>query len=50
MTAEVDYVERARAMRAVLGERASEAEALRRIPVQTIADLHDSGLFRLFQA
>jgi 3-hydroxy-9,10-secoandrosta-1,3,5(10)-triene-9,17-dione monooxygenase len=41
--------ERARALVPVLRARAAEAEALRRVPDQTIADLHASGLFRMLQ-
>lgn len=33
----------------VLRARAAETEALRRVPDQTIADLHKSGLFRMLQ-
>lgn len=40
---------RARALVPSLRARATEAEALRRIPDETIADLHQSGLFRMLQ-
>jgi 3-hydroxy-9,10-secoandrosta-1,3,5(10)-triene-9,17-dione monooxygenase len=40
---------RAAALVPVLRERAVEAEALRRLPDATIADLHASGLFRMVQ-
>lgn len=40
---------RARALVPALRARAGEAETLRRIPDQTIADLHASGLFRMLQ-
>ena len=40
---------RARALVPTLRARAVEAEALRRIPDETIADLHKSGLFRMLQ-
>jgi 3-hydroxy-9,10-secoandrosta-1,3,5(10)-triene-9,17-dione monooxygenase len=40
---------RAEALVPVLRRRAREAEALRRIPDETIADLHASGLFRMLQ-
>jgi 3-hydroxy-9,10-secoandrosta-1,3,5(10)-triene-9,17-dione monooxygenase len=41
----------ARAERLVprLRERAGKAEALRRVPDETIADLHEAGLFRMLQ-
>ncbi len=41
--------ERAEALVPVLRERAAKTEALRRIPDETIADLHRSGLFRMVQ-
>src|ERR1700736_6322158 len=41
--------ERAEALVPVLRERAAKTEALRRIPDETIADLHRSGLFRMLQ-
>lgn len=41
--------ERAEALVPVLRERAAKTEALRRIPDETIADLHRSGLFRMMQ-
>src|SRR5665213_2659974 len=40
---------RAEALIPVLRERAPRAEELRRLPDETIADLHDSGLFRVLQ-
>lgn len=40
---------RAEALVPILRERAEEAEALRRLPDETIADLHESGLFRMLQ-
>jgi len=40
---------RARALVPALKSRAAKAEALRRLPEETIADLHASGLFRLLQ-
>ncbi|HLI19911.1 MAG TPA: acyl-CoA dehydrogenase family protein, partial [Stellaceae bacterium] len=40
---------RARALVPSLRARATEAETLRRIPDETIADLHKSGLFRMLQ-
>ena len=40
---------RARALVPVLRQRAQETEELRRIPDETIADLHASGLFRMLQ-
>lgn len=42
-------VERARALRPVLAERAARAEALGRVPDETIADLKAAGLFRVLQ-
>jgi 3-hydroxy-9,10-secoandrosta-1,3,5(10)-triene-9,17-dione monooxygenase len=47
-----DYSEllaRAEALIPVLRERAPRAEELRRLPDETIADLHASGLFRVLQ-
>src|SRR5260221_2766230 len=41
--------ERAERLVPVLRERAAKTEALRRIPDETIADLHRSGLFRMVQ-
>ena len=40
---------RAQALVPVLRERAPRAEELRRLPDETIADLHASGLFRMLQ-
>lgn len=40
---------RAEALAPVLAERAPKAEALRRIPEESVADLHRTGLFRAFQ-
>lgn len=40
---------RARALVPVLRARAAAAETLRRIPDETIADLHASGIFRMLQ-
>ncbi|HKS89195.1 MAG TPA: acyl-CoA dehydrogenase family protein [Stellaceae bacterium] len=40
---------RAEALVPVLRERAGRAEELRRLPDETIADLHKSGLFRILQ-
>ncbi|MBX3664874.1 MAG: hypothetical protein KF834_04235 [Burkholderiales bacterium] len=42
-------VERARKLVPVLRERAPRTEDLRRIPDDTLADLHASGLFRMLQ-
>jgi 3-hydroxy-9,10-secoandrosta-1,3,5(10)-triene-9,17-dione monooxygenase len=44
-----ELLARARALVPVLRERAPRAEALRRLPDETIADLHASGLFRVLQ-
>ncbi len=44
-----DLVARAQALVPVLRERATRAEELRRIPDDTLADLHASGLFRMLQ-
>jgi 3-hydroxy-9,10-secoandrosta-1,3,5(10)-triene-9,17-dione monooxygenase len=44
-----ELVSRAHALVSSLRERAAETEKLRRVPDATIADLHRSGLFRLFQ-
>ncbi len=40
---------RAQALAPVLRARAVETEALRRVPDQSIADLHESGIFRMLQ-
>ena len=40
---------RAEALVPVLRERAAKTEALRRIPDETVADLHETGLFRMLQ-
>src|ERR1700752_951889 len=40
---------RAEALVPVLRERAPRAEQLRRLPEETIADMHSSGLFRMLQ-
>src|SRR5580693_8669585 len=40
---------RARALVPTLRARAVETEALRRLPDETVADLHQSGLFRMLQ-
>ncbi len=42
-------VERARALVPRLRERANQAEELRRLPPETVADYHAAGLFRVFQ-
>src|SRR3984957_14762527 len=44
-----ELLARAEALIPVLRERADRAEELRRLPDETIADLHDSGLFRVLQ-
>jgi 3-hydroxy-9,10-secoandrosta-1,3,5(10)-triene-9,17-dione monooxygenase len=44
-----ELLERAEALIPVLRERAQRAEELRRLPDETIADLHKSGLFRVLQ-
>ncbi len=44
-----DLLARAEALIPVLRERAPQAEQLRRLPDETIADLHSSGLFRMLQ-
>lgn len=44
-----DLVSRAQALVPVLRERAPRTEELRRIPDDTILDLHASGLFRMLQ-
>jgi 3-hydroxy-9,10-secoandrosta-1,3,5(10)-triene-9,17-dione monooxygenase len=41
--------QRAEALVPVLRERAAKTEALRRLPDETLADLHRSGLFRMLQ-
>src|ERR1700730_9852564 len=45
-----ELLARAEALVPVLRERAPRAEQLRRLPDETIADLHASGLFRVLQA
>jgi 3-hydroxy-9,10-secoandrosta-1,3,5(10)-triene-9,17-dione monooxygenase len=44
-----ELLARAEALIPVLRERAPRAEQLRRMPDETIADLHSSGLFRMLQ-
>src|SRR6266850_1111174 len=44
-----ELLARAEALIPVLRERAPRAEELRRLPDETIADLHSSGLFRMLQ-
>jgi len=44
-----ELLARAEGLIAVLRERAPQAEALRRLPDETIADLRSSGLFRMLQ-
>ncbi|MBV9828846.1 MAG: acyl-CoA dehydrogenase [Alphaproteobacteria bacterium] len=44
-----ELVERAEALVPVLRERASRTEELRRVPDETISDLHRAGLFRILQ-
>jgi 3-hydroxy-9,10-secoandrosta-1,3,5(10)-triene-9,17-dione monooxygenase len=44
-----ELLDRAEALIPVLRERAPRAEELRRLPDETIADLHKSGLFRVLQ-
>ena len=44
-----EMVARARALVPALRERARHAEALRRVPDETVADLHDTGLWAAFR-
>jgi 3-hydroxy-9,10-secoandrosta-1,3,5(10)-triene-9,17-dione monooxygenase len=44
-----ELAQRAEALVPVLRERAAKAEELRRLPDETIEDLHRSGLFRILQ-
>ncbi|HZS41560.1 MAG TPA: flavin-dependent monooxygenase [Polyangia bacterium] len=44
-----EFVARARALVPVLAERASEADRLRRVPDETIADFKRAGFFRMLQ-
>src|SRR4029077_10706155 len=44
-----ELLARAEALIPVLRERAPHAEELRRLPDETIADLHSTGLFRMLQ-
>ncbi len=48
-TTREDLLERARHLLPVLRERASQAEALRRLPEETERDFHETGLFRMVQ-
>ena len=48
VTAE-ELIERARKLAPVLAERAEKAEELRKIPDETIEDLHEAGLFKAVQ-
>src|SRR5437016_6500308 len=44
-----ELLKRAEALVPVLRERAGKAEELRRLPDETIEDLHRTGLFRILQ-
>lgn len=44
-----ELLARAEALVPILRERAGRTEELRRLPDETIAELHDSGLFRMLQ-
>ena len=44
-----ELLARAEGLIPVLRDRAPRAEQLRRLPDETIADLHSSGLFRMLQ-
>lgn len=44
-----DFVARARELRAALAERAPRTDELRRLPDETVRDLHDAGLLRMLQ-
>src|SRR5437879_13495766 len=44
-----ELLQRAEALVPVLRERAGKAEELRRLPDETIEDLHRTGLFRILQ-
>ena len=44
-----EIIDRAAALVPVLRDRAAEAEQLRRIPDETIADLHEAGLWRILR-
>src|SRR5690348_17921571 len=44
-----ELLQRAEALVPVLRERAGRTEELRRLPDETIEDLHHSGLFRILQ-
>jgi len=48
VTAE-ELVDRARSMIPTLRERAKHADALRRVPDETIADFKEAGLFKAVQ-
>ncbi|MCA9566023.1 MAG: acyl-CoA dehydrogenase family protein, partial [Myxococcales bacterium] len=43
------FISAAKALAPILQERGQAADELRRIPEQTIEDLHNAGLFKLFQ-
>src|SRR5215813_12195587 len=42
-------LDNARALLPAIRDRVADAEASRRIPVETIKDLHEAGLFRVIQ-
>src|SRR5690625_7860409 len=44
-----ELIRRARAMIPVLAERAAAAEAARKVPVETVAEMEQAGLFRVLQ-
>ena len=44
-----ELLERARALRPLLAERAERASELRRVPEETIAAFHEAGFFRMLQ-
>ena len=47
--AEAGLIDRARALAPVVGERAAQAEAMRRIPDETHAAFRDAGFYRVLQ-
>lgn len=49
LTLEAELIRKARELAPVLANRVPEADALRKVPDQTIADFHKAGFFRMLQ-
>ena len=49
MSTHDELVARAHALKPVLAERAAHAEALRRLPDETVADFHEAGFWKMLQ-